>query len=162
MQTGFFGSKGVSGMLPAAYTHLAKMFLRNVRNQGLSDSIQLREWKRGTVGQQDGWTYHAKGIWVTFPPGDSENTNTSADTHPSLTVVGSSNYTKRSYELDLESNVIIVTSDPTLRKRLGEEVAWLSEYAKPVDLSEFDKEDRKVSLSVRLSMWVVRVLGGAL
>ncbi len=162
---GFYGSKGISGMLPAAYTHLAKQFLRNVRNEGLGESIVLKEWKRGTVGEKDGWTYHAKGLWVSFPQTEEkqgDNTDMVAQPDPSLTVVGSSNYTKRSYSLDLEANVIIATSDPLLQKRLGEEVRWLSEYAKTVDLSEFEKPDRNVSLSVRASMWAVRVLGGAL
>jgi CDP-diacylglycerol--glycerol-3-phosphate 3-phosphatidyltransferase len=135
---GFYGSKGVSGMLPAAYTHLAKMFLTKVRHEQLSDSIVLREWKKGMVGEKDGWTYHAKGLWVTFP-------STSAagmPEDPSLTVIGSSNYTKRSYELDLEANVVIAT--------------------KAVDEKEFEKPERRVGMSVRLSMWLVRVLGGAL
>jgi CDP-diacylglycerol--glycerol-3-phosphate 3-phosphatidyltransferase len=160
---GFFGSKGVSGMLPDAYTHLAKMFLKRVRHEGLDSSIQLREWKRGRVDQEDGWTYHAKGLWVTFPSPPSSTTAASPeDQNPSLTVVGSSNYTKRSYELDLEANVIIATSDPGLRRRLGEEVKWLGEYAQPVDEGEFEKAERKVGVGVRLSMWLVRVLGGAL
>lgn len=177
---GFYGSKGVSGMLPDAYTHLAKMFLRKVRHEGLDESIQLREWKKGVVGEEGGWTYHAKGLWVTFPSTETLTATTLTPTtatarnaapresdvvgreDPSLTVVGSSNYTKRSYELDLEANVIIATTDPGLRRRLGEEVKWLGEHAKTVDESEFDKPDRKVSLSVRLSMWAVRVLGGAL
>lgn len=167
---GFFGSKGVSGMLPDAYTHLAKMFLKRVRYEGLADSVQLREWKKGRVDEEGGWTYHAKGLWVTFPPASTsaESGNPSAVEHkeqgedPSLTVIGSSNYTKRSYELDLEANVVIATSDPGLRKRLGEEVKWLGEHAKPVDEKEFEKPDRQVSVSVRLSMWIVRVLGGAL
>ncbi|CAO2649538.1 Nn.00g069230.m01.CDS01 [Neocucurbitaria sp. VM-36] len=168
---GFYGSKGVSGMLPDAYTHLAKMFLRKVRHEGLDSTIQLREWKKGMVGQEGGWTYHAKGLWVSFPATSTTTTTTTTTApqsgsdgqeDPSLTVIGSSNYTKRSYELDLEANVIIATSDPGLRRRLGEEVKWLGEHAKTVDESEFEKEDRKVSLSVRLSMWAVRVLGGAL
>ena len=155
---GFFGSKGVSGMLPDAYTHLSKMFLRKVKYAGLSDSIQLKEWQKGKVNEEGGWTYHAKGLWVTFPSnGAGEKTD-----DPSLTVVGSSNYTKRSYELDLEANVIIATTDAGLRKRLGEEVKWLGEHANKVDESEFEKPDRKVSMSVKLSMWLVRVLGGAL
>jgi CDP-diacylglycerol--glycerol-3-phosphate 3-phosphatidyltransferase len=153
---GFYGSKGVSGMLPAAYTHLAKMFLAKVRHQGLSDSIVLKEWKKGMVGEEGGWTYHAKGFWITFPEGNGEKSD------PSLTVVGSSNYTKRSYELDLEANVVIATSDPGLKRRLGEEVRWLGEHAKQVDEKEFEKPERRVGMSVRLSMWLVRVLGGAL
>ncbi|KAH3976292.1 CDP-diacylglycerol--glycerol-3-phosphate 3-phosphatidyltransferase [Parastagonospora nodorum] len=157
---GFFGSKGVSGMLPAAYTHLAKQFLRKVRHEGLEGSVRLKEWQKGMVGEKEGWTYHAKGLWVTFP--STSTSDTAAAEEPSLTVVGSSNYTKRSYELDLEANVVIATSDPGLRKRLGEEVKWLGEYAKEVDESEFEKPERRVGMSVRLSMWLVRVLGGAL
>ncbi|KAF2106777.1 hypothetical protein BDV96DRAFT_590392 [Lophiotrema nucula] len=159
---GFFGSKGVSGMLPDAYTHLSKMFLRKVRYEGLDSSIQIKEWKRGKVGEKDGWTYHAKGLWVTFPSASAAERQDGVEDDPSITVVGSSNYTKRSYELDLEANVIIATSDAGLRKRMGEEVKWLSEYATRVDESEFEKPDRKVSVGVKLSMWLVRVLGGAL
>lgn len=152
-------------MLPDAYTHLAKMFLKRVRYDGQTDHIALKEWKRGKVNEEDGWTYHAKGLWVTFPSSPSPSatpTPPHGDEDPSLAVVGSSNYTKRSYELDLEANVIIATSDPSLRKRLGEEVKWLGEYATRVDETEFEKPDRKVSMGVKLSMWIVRVLGGAL
>jgi CDP-diacylglycerol--glycerol-3-phosphate 3-phosphatidyltransferase len=162
---GFFGSKGVSGMLPDAYTHLAKMFLKKVRHEGLDKNITLKEWQRGKVNEKGGWTYHAKGLWITFPSSHSPGappTPPAEDEDPSLSVIGSSNYTKRSYELDLEANVIIATSDPGLRRRLGEEVKWLSEYAKKVDESEFEKPERKVSVNVRLAMWLVRVLGGAL
>ena len=165
---GFFGSAGVSGMLPDAYTHLAKMFLRKVKHEGLSDNITLKEWKHGKVNEEGGWTYHAKGLWITFPSAaraEEEAATEAAEKaqeDPSLTVIGSSNYTKRSYELDLEANVVIATSDAGLRRRLGEEVAWLNEHAKPVDESEFEKPERKVSVAVRLSMWAVRVLGGAL
>ena len=167
---GFYGSKGVSGMLPAAYTHLAKMFLRQVKYQGLSDSIVLKEWRKGMVGEEGGWTYHAKGIWVALPSSSSSSSQSAssssakenADTDPCLTVIGSSNYTKRAYELDLEANVIISTTDPGLRRRLGEEVKWLGEHAKRVDEREFEKEERKVGMNVRLAMWAVRVLGGAL
>lgn len=156
---GFFGSKGVSGMLPDAYTHMAKMFLKKVKTEGLEGSVVLKEWKKGMVGQEGGWTYHAKGLWVSFP---SNSTKPDEVEDPSLTVIGSSNYTKRSYELDLEANVVIATTDPGLRKRLGEEVKWLGEYAKQVDEKEFEKPERRVGLSVRVSMWLVRVLGGAL
>ncbi|EUC42889.1 hypothetical protein COCMIDRAFT_7613 [Bipolaris oryzae ATCC 44560] len=173
---GFYGSKGVSGMLPAAYTHLAKTFLRQVRVKGLGESIVLKEWKKGVVGQEGAWTYHAKGIWVALPSSSSSSSSESqspstapatgnqgeTDNDPCLTVIGSSNYTKRAYELDLEANVVISTTDPGLRRRLGEEVKWLGEHAKAVDEREFEREERKVGMNVRMAMWAVRVLGGAL
>jgi CDP-diacylglycerol--glycerol-3-phosphate 3-phosphatidyltransferase len=157
---GFFGSPGVSGMLPAAYTHLAKQFLRRVRLERLDASVVLKEWQRGRVGDEGGWTYHAKGLWISLPPPASAAGAATQD--PSITVVGSSNYTKRAYELDLEANVVIATTDPGLRRRLGEEVKWLGEYAMPVGEAEFEKPERRVGWSVRASMWLVRVLGGAL
>lgn len=118
------------------------------------------------MGEEGGWTYHAKGIWVALPSSSAssaaaagENTDTN---DPCLTVIGSSNYTKRAYELDLEANVVLCTTDPGLRRRLGEEVRWLGEHATRVDEREFEKEDRKVGMNVKLAMWAVRVLGGAL
>ena len=59
---GFYGSKGLSSMLPPAYTLLARRFLDDVIKCGKQDNIELREWKRGVHGKDpDAWTYHAKG-----------------------------------------------------------------------------------------------------
>ncbi|KAJ5562854.1 Phospholipase D phosphatidylserine synthase type [Penicillium sp. DV-2018c] len=148
---GFFGSSGISGMLPAAYTHLAGRFLDRVGAAGATDSIQLKEWRKGTVGTPGGWTYHAKGLWVTLP----------RDEHPSLTFVGSSNYTKRSYSLDLESGAVVVTNDPELKRKLGEETERLQEQATPVSREDLMRTERRVSWNVRLSMWIVEKVGGA-
>jgi CDP-diacylglycerol--glycerol-3-phosphate 3-phosphatidyltransferase len=149
---GFYGSKGVSGMLPAAYSLLSRRFLDAISSQGLSSQISLKEWRRGTVNKPGGWTYHAKGLWVTLP----------SQTSPSISLVGSSNYTKRSYSLDLEANVLIVTRDEGLMKRLGEEEKWLQDYAKVVDRDEYAKTERRVGLHVRVAMFIVTILGGAL
>jgi CDP-diacylglycerol--glycerol-3-phosphate 3-phosphatidyltransferase len=149
---GFYGSKGVSGMLPAAYSHLARQFLNAVARKGLSNRIVVKEWRRGTVNEPGGWTYHAKGLWITLP-------NESA---PSISLVGSSNYTKRSYSLDLEANALIVTRDKDLMQRLGEEEKWLQDYATKVDVDDFARTERRVGFHVRIAMWIVTVLGGAL
>jgi CDP-diacylglycerol---glycerol-3-phosphate 3-phosphatidyltransferase len=149
---GFYGSKGVSGLLPPAYTLLSRRFLEGVQRAGRSNAISLKEWRNGTVGEPGGWTYHAKGLWVTIP----------GDKDPSMTLVGSSNYTKRSYSLDLEANTLIVTEDQDLKRRLGEEQAWLQEHAKEVGIDDFEKIDRRVGIRVRVAMWIVTLLGGAL
>ncbi|KAF2092582.1 phospholipase D/nuclease [Rhizodiscina lignyota] len=169
---GFYGSKGVSGMLPAAYTLLGKHFLNAIQKQGLDDRVKLMEWRRGTVGEPQGWTYHAKGFWVTLAGEDSSELATSFQPEkdvsaeerkgPSLTIVGSSNYTKRSYELDLEANACILTRNPDLMRRLSEEEKWLQEYAKVVDKKEFEMIERRVGLHVRIAMGIVTLLGGAL
>lgn len=149
---GFYGSPGISGMLPAAYTHLSARFLDRVAEAQRSNSIQLKEWRRGTVGEPGGWTYHAKGLWVTFPRED----------HPSLTFVGSSNYTKRSYSLDIEVGALVVTNDQDLKRKLRQETEWLQEHSRAVSRDDLRRTERRVGWNVRLAMWIVQVVGGAL
>jgi CDP-diacylglycerol--glycerol-3-phosphate 3-phosphatidyltransferase len=148
---GFYGSSGISGMLPAAYTHLSARFLDRVAQAKANDAIQLKEWRKGTVGTPGGWTYHAKGLWVTLP----------REEHPSLTFVGSSNYTKRSYSLDLEAGALVVTNDQDLKRKLGEETERLQKDASPVSRDDLRRTERRVGWNVRLSMWIVEKVGGA-
>lgn len=150
---GFYGSSGVSGMLPAAYSLLSRRFLERVQRTGRASQISLREWRLGTVGEPGGWTYHAKGLWITLPNDEAG---------PSLTLVGSSNYTKRSYELDLEVNAMVVTKNEGLKNRLKEEQEWLLKETKEVGIDDFAKTERRVSIKVRLAMWIVSLVGGAL
>lgn len=149
---GFYGSKGISGMLPAAYTLLSRRFLDAVAKEGLDKQITVKEWRKGTVNTPGGWTYHAKGVWVTLP----------GEENPSVSLIGSSNYTKRSYSLDLEANTLIVTQNKDLQRRLGEEERWLQEYATPMTRDDYAKTERRVGLKVRIAMWIVTLVGGAL
>ncbi|PWW78178.1 hypothetical protein C7212DRAFT_293900 [Tuber magnatum] len=150
---GFYGSKGVSGMLPAAYTLMARQFLGDVIKAGKGESILLKEWRRGTIGKDpDAWTYHAKGVWISLPNEED----------PSITLIGSSNYTKRSYSLDLETNALIVTEDEGLKKALGEEVSWLQDNTRTVTMQDFERTERRVSLNVKLALWIVGAIGGQL
>ncbi len=149
---GFYQSPGVSGLLPGAYTLLARRFVRAVHEHKLEDKTVLREWGKGTVGEPGGWTYHAKGLWVTLP----KNKN------PSISLIGSSNYTKRSYSLDLEANALIVTENEDLKKRLGDEQRWLQENTSIVTRDDFAKTERRVGLKVRVAMAIVQLVGGAL
>ncbi|ETS76278.1 hypothetical protein PFICI_11665 [Pestalotiopsis fici W106-1] len=149
---GFYGSKGVSGMLPDAYTLLARRFLDAIHRQKRDAAIVLKEWRKGTVGEPEGWTYHAKGLWITLPK----------ELDPSISIIGSSNYTKRSYTHDLEAGALIITENQELKQRLGAEKNWLQDYASPVSLDDFAKTERRVGLHVRIAMWIVKVVGGAL
>ncbi|WEW56599.1 CDP-diacylglycerol--glycerol-3-phosphate 3-phosphatidyltransferase [Emydomyces testavorans] len=149
---GFYGSPGVSGMLPAGYTYLSTRFLDRVAEAQKTNAIQLKEWRRGTVGEPGGWTYHAKGLWITLPK----------EEFPSLTFVGSSNYTKRSYSLDLEVGAAVVTTNEQLKRRFAEETKWLQEDATVVSREDFRKTERRVGWHVRLAMWIVSIVGGAM
>ncbi|EKD13490.1 uncharacterized protein L3040_008643 [Drepanopeziza brunnea f. sp. 'multigermtubi'] len=149
---GFYGSKGVSGLLPAAYTLLSRRFLEAAQKSGRGNDITLKEWRHGTVGETGGWTYHAKGLWVSL----------AGERDPSISVVGSSNYTKRSYGLDLEVGTVILTSDDRLKARLGEERDGLGRFAGRVGMDEFTSTERRVGIKVRVAMWIVALVGGAL
>lgn len=159
---GFYGSAGISGMLPAAYTLLSRRFLRKVSEERKDASVQLKEWRRGTVGERDGWTYHAKGLWVTLPSQVGDDDKSTVEPGPSVTLVGSSNYTKRSYSLDLEIGAMVVTGDTELKKRLKEETEWLQTDAQVTTQDDLMKMDRRVGFRVRAAMWLVEKLGGAL
>lgn len=168
---GFYGSAGISGMLPAAYTLLSRRFLRHVLNAGRESSIQLKEWRRGTVGEPAGWTYHAKGLWVTLPPSplpiapsssDAESESPGSAAGPSISLIGSSNYTKRSYSLDLEIGALVVTGDRDLQRKYRDETEWLQRDAVVVSQDDLMRVDRRVGLKVRIAMWLVEKLGGAL
>lgn len=73
--------------------------------------------------------------------------------------MGSSNYTKRSYALDLEVNALVVTEDDGLKRRLKDEVGWLLENSTEATMNDFRRSDRQVSLKVKLALWLVETLG---
>lgn len=162
---GFYNSPGISGLLPAAYTLLCRRFLEAAERRNLGDRVNLLEWRRGTVGEEGGWTYHAKGLWVTLPSSteNTEQKNPSENIGPHITLIGSSNYTLRSNTLDLEANALVVTTDEGLRRRLKEEEEWLRRDARRVEgVGEYERVERRVGWHVRAAMWVVKVVGGAL
>ncbi|CDO91906.1 unnamed protein product [Kluyveromyces dobzhanskii CBS 2104] len=148
---GFFQSAGVSGHLPDAYLYLSHAFLKDVHRHGKENHIKLREWKHGVVNQPNGWSYHAKGLWLS-EPGD--------DKRPSLTIVGSSNYTRRAYSLDIETNAIVLTQDEELKSDMQREVTNLLKNTKEVTLESFEKEpDRNIGTGVKLA---TKLLGNRL
>ena len=155
---GFFGSKGISGLLPAAYTHLSLGFVQAARGT----SIELREWQRGIVGKQGGWTYHAKGLWVTMQPDRQLESASSSSVGPSVTLIGSSNYTTRSYGLDLEVGAIVVTKDEGLMRKLKREEELLKSHTSVVEEEDLETDERRAGRKVLAAMWLVKVLGGAL
>ena len=147
---GFYGSPNPSGYLPDAYMILAKRFLQDVRNAGVGQAITMEQWRHVPRGQSlDGWTYHAKGIWIT-PPNER---------NPMLTLIGSSNFTRRSHRLDLESTCILVTRDPKLRSALTDEINHLRKYTEETSIEDLSSTLQqggwRRSLAVRI--WVAMV-----
>lgn len=161
---GFFGSKGVSGMLPSAYTLLARRFLQEAEKVA-PGAVDLREWRLGTVGRPHGWTYHAKGVWLTYNgAGNSDQTvgEEKSSEQPLVTIIGSSNYTVRSYSLDTEVGAVVVTTDLGLKARYQSEMNHLLEHSRRVTEADLKGGDRRAGPAVRIAMWIVRTIGGSL
>lgn len=126
---GFYKSKGLSRRIPRAYTILARKFL--IECHKARAPVELKEWRRGTVNEPGGWSYHAKGLWL-----------------PGATYIGSSNFTRRAYKCDLEAGCILKSEDPQLVHDLHDEVARLKQNLGPA-LSARD---------LPLGSWTDRVL----
>lgn len=123
----FYKLPGVSYYIPEAYLLIAKKFLEQLKHRGKDQLISLYEWQNGVVNTPGGWSYHAKGLWVTVPDEDV----------PSVSVIGLSNFTKRAYSLDLESNAIVVTKDEDLKRRMRAEIDNLMVHAHKLHLDDF-------------------------
>ncbi|KAL5529514.1 hypothetical protein ACEPAG_5499 [Sanghuangporus baumii] len=130
LANGFFGSSGVSGRIPEGYTFLEQRFWRGVQRAGRiwkdGHGIELREWEK------DGWTYHAKGLWISPPPEAADKPEP-----PVLTLFGSTNLNSRSANLDVELAFIMAIPSTEnentreLRQSLRDEVGSLREHAVP-------------------------------
>nr|XP_019014884.1 CDP-diacylglycerol-glycerol-3-phosphate 3-phosphatidyltransferase [Kwoniella pini CBS 10737]OCF53665.1 CDP-diacylglycerol-glycerol-3-phosphate 3-phosphatidyltransferase [Kwoniella pini CBS 10737] len=150
---GFYGSKGFSRLIPEGYTLLESRFYKDAVRRGRdwteekAAGIRLKEWEK------QGWTYHSKGIWISPSnstiPGNT-NLNPSINTNPFVTFIGSSNLSTRSLNLDTELSLVLITSSPTLRKSLAQEVKTINKDSKDVNDITFKAEDRKVSLLARI------------
>lgn len=103
---GFQGAKGPAGGIPAAYSLIAKKFYEALVHAKQNQRFDFMEYEK------PGWTYHAKGLWYYLP--GSKN--------PNLTLIGSSNFGERSVNRDLETQICLVTTNESLRKRLQDEV----------------------------------------
>ncbi|KAI0362536.1 hypothetical protein OH77DRAFT_1388512 [Trametes cingulata] len=148
---GFYASKGISGRIPEAYTLFERRFIKAVHAAGkewpqgssdVSPGVQLNEWER------EGWTYHAKGIWVRPTPSSA----------PAMTLFGSTNLNSRSANLDTELSFVLATTSPVLRQRLADEVDGLRAHARAWR-GAGNSEERRVRLGTRA---LVGVVGGML
>jgi CDP-diacylglycerol--glycerol-3-phosphate 3-phosphatidyltransferase len=143
---GFAGAEGASAALPLAYAELLRRF-HNLQRQTLGPShaaaASLHEWTR------EGWTYHAKGCWV------EEKDATRTRGGPWLSVVGSSNFGRRSVEHDLESQLYVATTNESLRAAWGAERDALFAHGEKVADETFDMPDRRLcGWSWRRGHWI--------
>lgn len=118
---GFYNGRAIKGAVPMAYSLIEKNFYD--QTQG---NVAIREFTRPE------WTFHAKGLWC----GQNKATE--------MTVVGSSNFGRRSYERDLESQVYLFTKSRELQQKLHEEYIGLKSYTELVNPALWLRETRKL------------------
>eukprot|EP00535_Pseudo-nitzschia_heimii_P002397 CAMPEP_0197194108 /NCGR_PEP_ID=MMETSP1423-20130617/28674_1 /TAXON_ID=476441 /ORGANISM="Pseudo-nitzschia heimii, Strain UNC1101" /LENGTH=648 /DNA_ID=CAMNT_0042647479 /DNA_START=43 /DNA_END=1989 /DNA_ORIENTATION=- len=99
------GSQGKDWTIPSIFDELVNDCISSLRSTGMD--ARLLFWER------PGWTFHAKGIWLTeeldSPDGlNEENVCHDGEREVAAVVVGSSNFGYRSFYRDMESNLLLV------------------------------------------------------
>ncbi|KAK0550934.1 CDP-diacylglycerol--glycerol-3-phosphate 3-phosphatidyltransferase [Tilletia horrida] len=139
---GFFGSSFPSGMLPAAYVLLERAFGKKALNAGWTRDVSGGEGKRLEMRrwEKQGWTYHAKGLWITTP---SPTGSTAA--RPTISLVGSSNYGRRSCNLDSECTFLLCTApDSEFATKLSQERDALLQHSRDWEWDTADSSRQRV------------------
>ena len=122
--------------VPFVYTSLANKFF----DVSSREKVQMYEYQR------PGWTFHCKGLWVYETEKDL----------PYATMVGSPNFGYRSEKRDLESQLVIVTENEDLQRRLGEEQRHLYSHSEAVEDNTLEAEDRRTPAWVKFVVKVAR------
>ncbi|VDM56710.1 unnamed protein product [Angiostrongylus costaricensis] len=135
---GFFGATGTSGYIPSIYSRVSESVLQLKKRYNRSN-VNLYEYYR------DGWTFHAKGLWV----------ETATET---ASLIGSSNFGYRSVHRDLEAQVLLVTSNEHLRDQLKEERNRLFDFASILDEVALRRADHHIPMVVRMITRLIRNL----
>eukprot|EP01062_Namystynia_karyoxenos_P038891 TRINITY_DN2826_c0_g1_i1.p1 TRINITY_DN2826_c0_g1~~TRINITY_DN2826_c0_g1_i1.p1 ORF type:complete len:543 (+),score=170.45 TRINITY_DN2826_c0_g1_i1:82-1710(+) len=91
--SGFYGAGGLKDWVPRVYTVFLRRFL-----QKAGPGVTLGGWYR------KGGTVHAKGFWALPAAQQSQGA-------PAMTLVGSSNFGRRSEDLDLELQLAVLTTN---------------------------------------------------
>lgn len=130
----FYKNPGISGYIPAVYTY----FERQVHDETSNKDLKVHEYIR------PGWTYHAKGLWASYK---NEKTG---ELLPNVTILGSTNFGRRSMKRDVEAQVLLITDNKKLQKEIAKEIDNLLNYTVIVNNETFDKQERQIPLPVKV------------
>ncbi|KAK4475553.1 hypothetical protein MN116_000626 [Schistosoma mekongi] len=132
---GFLNSKGVSGYIPLAYREALIKLLELLFHTNINHcNVNIYEYARPE------WTFHAKGLWIESVNNNKKIVEMNKKNIPScsLSLIGSSNFSYRSLNHDLESQLCIITTNENLRQCLYNEICYIfsTSYCYPVTLSQ--------------------------
>jgi len=149
------GNKG-KAWIPAVFDVLSRQCVESLQSKSadsvFSEKLSTYLWYYRRVG----WTYHAKGIWLT-ESATHENRNI-ADASCIATTHGSGNYGGRSAHCDLESNLILIHSDTpsetSQRFRTMVQGDWndMCDHVVP----DKDENVQRLSIALRISLPFIR------
>ena len=159
---GFSGASGLSAYIPRGYALLRSRLQRYLESERArepsaeqAEQEQEQDGDGNAMGMDGGgrgtevwlhrrlvdgkhWSFHCKALWYTSP---------GATAGPGLTVVGSSNFGRRSMVRDLEAQFWVVTDDQELQGRLQSEQDMIMSHAVgPVAAEKEEAYDWKVKL----------------
>lgn len=122
---GFYTAKGVKRAIPTAYSLIAQKFYQCITPNHDSHR-SLFEYNR------ENWTFHAKGLWIGSQYGQL----------PNFTIIGSSNFGRRSFDRDFESQVYVATTNKNLQLALDYERTRLFQHVNQVSSNTFTHPSR--------------------
>lgn len=117
---GFFGATGSKALIPALYDVCWEHVYR--RFSAKKNFSFLRY-------QQPGATFHAKGLWA-----EAEDFR--------LTIVGSSNFSRRSFERDFEAQLMIASNDAFRMRIIDEDLMRIRSGCSPASISSLSTSRR--------------------
>jgi len=113
---GFYKAGRFKKYIPGMYRVNEERILKDTRK---GQNVRMFEYENGE------WTFHAKGAWV-YEKSQPEV--------PQMTIIGSSNYSRRSNRRDTEAQLYIVSECEEFKKRMHDECESL--YSKGTLMSE--------------------------
>jgi len=137
---GWYKASGLASFITPLYCEIERMVFKAIQKSMASKHVTLYEYSR------QGWSYHSKGMWATA----------CGQEFPYFTLIGSSNFGRRSVEKDLESQVAVLTTNLELRKKMDEERKQLWLYSQKVDSTLLNSSERKSNPFVKLLLHWVR------
>lgn len=160
---GFFNARGIKGAIPMAYSTIERQFYHQMmKKEENHRHSQLREYQR------EDWTFHAKGLWgVIHDSREEEKEKAEAmETRPNFTIMGSSNFGRRSYERDFESQLYLYTHNAKLKDSLFREYQNLCQHGPKIEPALWKQKDRQLhGWGWKSGVWirpVVRIIGSFL
>jgi hypothetical protein len=152
---GFFGSAGLSGHIPLAYSVLEHRTWRRLTGRGSSANQALGSSSEFHLGKtrrmleflgEGNREFHAKGIWWT-----PKNKHSAV-----VTSIGSSNFGRRSLQRDLELQFVVATRHEGLKAALQAEWHALVSNAAVIDAGHFQRPGRRSTLVQHVAFRMLR------